>query len=606
MAQLKMYFLPGTPIRDLALPEGYTVSGYNGEEDKLAWCECCRQGLIDDDAGVEAFDDRILGKEDINPSTDLFFIDHNGKHIATIAAIYHPEKKIGEVHMVGMLTEYRGKGLGKHLNNIALERLSGEDYKYIFLTTDEWRKGAVKSYLSSGFVPVEYDINMEYRWSQVLEEYGIDSVDMVYEDATPFRKIYRTSLEKKVRIGVFGAGRGKTMMNYCMAAGDAQLVAVCDSYKPALDKAKENYGEGIAYYTDCDEFLKHDMDAVVLANYANEHAPYAVKILRSGKHVLSEVLPVQTMKEAVELIEAVEETGNIYAYAENYCYMAAPRTMKRLYREGKLGKFEYGEGEYVHNCESGWHVYSRGLPEHWRNTMHAFYYCTHSLGPLLHITGMRPVKVTGFELPFNDRMCRMGAKAGHTGIEMVTLENGAVLKSIHGVGPSKNSVWYSIYGSKGRMESAREDAENGGVHTLYVNCDVNDGDNDSKAEPYDTTDGLSSFAEESGHGGSDFYTMHHFISRIRGNRNADTVDIYEALDMFLPGMFAYLGVLKGGISMDIPNLRDKAEREKWRNDTTCTDPAVAGDMLIPSYSKGNPNIPEENYARLRELLAKEQ
>ena len=200
-------------------------------------------------AAVREADDRILGKEDINPSTDLFFIDHNGKHIATIAAIYHPEKKIGEVHMVGMLTEYRGKGLGKHLNNIALERLSGEDYKYIFLTTDEWRKGAVKSYLSSGFVPVEYDINMEYRWSQVLEEYGIDSVDMVYEDATPFRKIYRTSLEKKVRIGVFGAGRGKTMMNYCMTAGDAQLVAVCDSYKPALDKAKENTDAIMPGYT---------------------------------------------------------------------------------------------------------------------------------------------------------------------------------------------------------------------------------------------------------------------------------------------------------------------------------------------------------------------
>ena len=37
------------------------------------------------------------------------------------------------------------------------------------------------------------------------------------------------------------------------------------------------------------------------------------------------------MKEAVELIETVEETGVIYAYGENYCFMPAPFEMKRLY-----------------------------------------------------------------------------------------------------------------------------------------------------------------------------------------------------------------------------------------------------------------------------------
>ena len=45
------------------------------------------------------------------------------------------------------------------------------------------------------------------------------------------------------------------------------------------------------------------MDAVVLANYANEHAPFAIKAMKKGLHVFSEVLPVQNMKEAVELVE---------------------------------------------------------------------------------------------------------------------------------------------------------------------------------------------------------------------------------------------------------------------------------------------------------------
>ena len=77
------------------------------------------------------------------------------------------------------------------------------------------------------------------------------------------------------------------------------------------------------------------------------------------------------------------------------------------------------------------------------------------------------------------------------------------------------------------------------------------------------------------------------------------------MDMFLPGMFAYFSALEGGIPMDIPNMRIPEEREKWRNDTRCTDPKVAGDMFIPGYSKGNPDIPEETYLKLQEKYREE-
>ena len=116
---------------------------------------------------------------------------------------------------------------------------------------------------------------------------------------------------KKVRVGVLGAFRGGEMIKYCKDAENAELVAICDKYIPALEKQKEKCGDSVAYYTDFEEFIKHDMDAVVLANYANEHAPFAIKCLKAGKHVFSEVLPCQTMKEAVELVEAVEESGLI-------------------------------------------------------------------------------------------------------------------------------------------------------------------------------------------------------------------------------------------------------------------------------------------------------
>ena len=99
--------------------------------------------------------------------------------------------------------------------------------------------------------------------------------------------------------------------------------------------------------------------------------------------------------------------------------------------------------------------------------------------------------------------------------------------------------------------------------------------------------------------------MHHIIESLRGNEKADVIDVYEAMDMFLPGIFAYFSILEGGVPMDIPDMRNPEEREKWRNDTRCTDPKVAGDMYIPSCSKGNPDIPEETYLRLQEKYREE-
>ena len=411
---------------------------------------------------------------------------------------------------------------------------------------------------------------------------------------------------KKVRIGVLGAYRGTSMINYCKRADHAEVVAICDKDPEALDAQREAaQGLDIAFYDHFDKFIQHDMDAVVLANYANEHAPFAVRCLKRGLHVFSEVMPVQTMKEAVELVEAVEESGLIYAYGENYCYMPASYDMKKLYESGEIGEFEYGEGEYIHNCESIWHSITYGEEDHWRNNMYATFYCTHSLGPIIHMTGLRPVSVVGFEGGMNQRNLRAGCKGGQFGIEMVTLENGGIVKSIHG-GLYKNSIWYSVYGSKGRLECGREDAMDGHIGKLYINKDEYDGGYETGSLnavfPQHAPEGE---VEGFGHGGSDFFSMYYFIKKILGDEDADTIDVYEALDMFLPGLFAYRSVMAGGIPMELPNLRDKAERDKWRHDTTCTDPKAAGDMLLPTFSKGTPEIPQEVYDRMAKLWNEE-
>lgn len=414
---------------------------------------------------------------------------------------------------------------------------------------------------------------------------------------------------KKVKIGVVGGYRGSSMINYCKRADNAEVVAICDNNPEVLAVQKENAKEfNITFYDNFEDFIKHDMDAVVLANYAHEHAPFAIRAMKEGKHVFSEVLPVQTMKQAVELVEAVEETGKIYAYGENYCYMPATYEMKLRYKKGEIGEFEYGEGEYIHNCESIWPSITYGEKDHWRNMMYSTFYCTHSLGPLIHITGLRPVSVIGIENGFTERKRRVGCKAGGTALEIVTLENGAVVKSIHG-GLYTNSIWYSIYGGKGHMESGREavaDLNDGYISNLTTEIDEFSGKYAIKKEHLKPEHADKEKVAGFGHGGSDYLSMYFFVEKILGNPDADTIDVYEALDMFLPGMFAYRSILDGSMPKKIPNLRNKEERDAWRNDTACTDPKVAGDMLLPTCPGGTPEIDDAVYDRMKELWEIEQ
>ncbi|MBQ8426689.1 MAG: Gfo/Idh/MocA family oxidoreductase [Clostridia bacterium] len=408
---------------------------------------------------------------------------------------------------------------------------------------------------------------------------------------------------KKVKIGVLGGFRGNAMIQYCKIVSNAELVAICDKSPEVISRQKENTkGLDISFYTDYDEFLNHEMDAVVLANYATQHAPFAIKALKKGKHVFSEILPCQNLAEAVELVEAVEESGKVYSYGENCCYFPAVRKMKELYQEGKIGEFEYGEGEYLHNCEPMWPMITYGEENHWRNTMYANFYCTHSTGPIIYVTGLRPVSVIGIEGGMCERKLRSGAKGGQFGMEIITLENGGIIKSIHG-DLYENSLWFSMYGGKGRVECAREDEYAGVTSKVYLKCDEYSGEypHYTKRPVVTYMPEIEGLASKFGHVGGDFYTMYNFTRKILGDEKAEIIDVYQALDMFLPGLLGYRSVLNGNKPIKIPNFRKKEEREAYRHDIACVDELVAKEQVIPSFSKGNPNIPKEVYERQKRL-----
>lgn len=380
----------------------------------------------------------------------------------------------------------------------------------------------------------------------------------------------------------------------------AELTAICDACEPLLKSCRSlaaRHKVKVACYNDFDKFIKHDMDAVVLANYATEHAPYAVRLLNSGRHVCSEVLACQTMAEAVQLVEAVERNRKIYAYAENYCYFRGTLEMQRLYRKGEIGEFLHGEGEYVHDCEGIWVSITRGEKNHWRNWVPSTFYCTHAIGPVMTITGARPTRVTAYETP-NINKRRFGCRSADGAVILCQMSNGATLKALPWANfkRSPEAIWYAIYGTKGMMETDRWGQCFDRVN-IYRDGHSQYSQNLNYMPEFPKASSLSRLI--GGHGGSDFYTMDYFLAAIRGEpEGRNVIDVYQGLDMTLPGTLGYRSIVNGNIPLEVPDLRKRKIRDQYRDDIWCLDPKKAGPgQPTCSCSTENIKIPDALYRR---------
>ena len=194
MAQLKMYWFTENELPEMTLPEGYSFSHFresNRQMDIADWNESIRTWDESDISDEERFKKEIYDFTDIVPEEDVWFLDYNGEHVGTATSFIWSNTGIGDMHWVGIKQDFRGKGLAKYLSYIVQKTLKERGAKIVSLTTNEWRVSAVKSYLSAGFLPVEYDEGMQERWEKVLDTYGIEKIQMVNEDGSPYKIIYR-------------------------------------------------------------------------------------------------------------------------------------------------------------------------------------------------------------------------------------------------------------------------------------------------------------------------------------------------------------------------------------------------------------------------------
>lgn len=403
-------------------------------------------------------------------------------------------------------------------------------------------------------------------------------------------------MEKKIRVGVIGVGRGMSFASMAPQVG-MELVALCDTWEERLVQAGKQLG--VATYTGYDEFLGHDMDAVVLANYFHEHAPFAVKALNAGKHVMSECSACKTLGEGVALARAVEKSGKIYMFAENYAYFNYIQEMRRLYKAGEIGEIQYAEGEYNHPCDSRtMNILGPGM-NHWRNHIPSTYYCTHALSPIMHVTETRPVSVNAQSIARSDEDKEtLNVKAQDFGsIIVCRMGNGSVAR-LMGIMLRGHSIWYRFHGTRGLMENLRT-GNQGMLRVVHEEWDRLPGDVTEKVYWPDFPVHHQE-AMQAGHGGGDFFTTFYFADAIRTNEQP-FLDVYRGLDMSIVGIQAWRSCLDNGAPFEIPDFRDESICVKYENDNWSPFPEDRGPGQPPSSINGEIKPTPEGIAFARSV-----
>ena len=402
----------------------------------------------------------------------------------------------------------------------------------------------------------------------------------------------------KIRVGVIGVGRGGSFARGATKAVGMELVALCDVWEERLQQVGQQYG--VATYTDYDEFLEHDMDAVVLANYFHEHAPFAIKALEAGKHVMSETASNTTLAEGVALCRKVEETGKIYMLAENYPYTAFNQEMRRLYRTGEIGEVTYAEGEYNHPMDAEARLRISPGRQHWRSWLPSTYYCTHALAPLVYITDTMPKMVNGLSIACRE-VDELVVRLGDPGsVILCRMDNGAVFR-IFGLTLPGHSNWYRVHGSRGAMEISRGPGYygSGQIRVWHEEWDV-EGDQPKERTYVPDWPEHGDLARQAGHGGGDFWTPFHFAQAIRSGK-PPFLDVYRGVAMSSVGIVAWRSALEEGAPLDMPDFRDEGNRSAYEADHWSPWPQDAGPDQPPPSIRGFREPHPEGLARGRKI-----
>ena len=177
--QLHMNLSPEawTKVRPVTLPSGYIMRTFR-ESDRDSWIRL--MGL----AGFDGWSQEALKNAlSIALPDGVFFVEHGAtRELVATAMAGHKSTELhpfgGELGWVAVSPLHRGKHLSAVLCIEVTRRLLAAGYREIYLSTDDWRLPAIKTYLNLGYVPLLCASDMEERWRLAGKNLGIRFEDL--------------------------------------------------------------------------------------------------------------------------------------------------------------------------------------------------------------------------------------------------------------------------------------------------------------------------------------------------------------------------------------------------------------------------------------------
>jgi ribosomal protein S18 acetylase RimI-like enzyme len=180
MKQLIMRWVNDGAEAEFTLPEGTELLTLKQIDDGVrVWADIVRHmekdGVTEFPEGYTRFYESVMQSEENYREELCFFLSVRGTPAATFTVICNKESGEGYLHMVASKPEFRGLGLGNLMSRIAVSVLKKEGMRTAYLTTDDWRIPAIKTYLKAGFSPdLTSEEDFHSRWEKI---YAIINAD---------------------------------------------------------------------------------------------------------------------------------------------------------------------------------------------------------------------------------------------------------------------------------------------------------------------------------------------------------------------------------------------------------------------------------------------
>jgi predicted dehydrogenase len=329
-----------------------------------------------------------------------------------------------------------------------------------------------------------------------------------------------------------------------------------------------------------------DFNAVAIFTPRWTHAQIALEAIQNGRHVYTAVPMGITQEEISQLVEAAGKTKLTYFMAETSFYYPAVVFSRKKFAQGKLGKFVYGEGEYLHDMSHGFSdAYAANGGDEWKSTASfpPMLYATHSVSTILSVTGAQATSVTCIGLKDTaddgifDSDVSMWKNNQSNQIALFETSDGGVMRIAElrrvGTAPLESTVRMSIFGTEGSFEQqvgyaswatknsfdiitdeigTFSDVENPySLRPDYVPPNLWDG---GFARVHDRSQLPKEFLGLSnGHGGSHQFMVDDFVMDAVGERKAP-MNIHDAARFTAPGIWANQSAQMAGKRLEIPQF----------------------------------------------------